>query len=81
MILDEARKLREEAAMCVRVADQISLPSDQVILKGMARRCLEQAERIEQSYDVLGEAPPPGRAVGQGEALEAASWVNLGTAT
>jgi hypothetical protein len=60
MILDEARKLREEAAMCVRVADQISLPSDQVILKDMARRCLEQAERIEQSHGVLGEAPPQG---------------------
>jgi hypothetical protein len=58
MILDGARKLREEAAMCVRVADQISLPSDQEILKDMARRCLEQAERIEQSYGVLGEAPP-----------------------
>jgi hypothetical protein len=57
MILDEARKLREEAAMCVRLADQISLPSDQEILKDMARRCLEQAERIEQSYSVPGQAP------------------------
>ncbi len=57
MILDEARKLREEAAMCLRVADQISLPSDQEILKNMARRCLEQAERIEQSYKIPRQAP------------------------
>ncbi len=58
MILDEARKLREEAAMCLRVADQISLPSDQEMLKDMARRCLEQAERIEHSYKVPGQASP-----------------------
>ncbi|WP_424140097.1 hypothetical protein [Roseomonas chloroacetimidivorans] len=76
MILDEARKLREEAAMCLRVADQISLLSDQEILKDMARRCLEQAERIEGSYKVPGQAPPR-KAVGQGEAPEAGSGVNL----